>query len=132
MATFRLRRQTSRWALFAEVIVQAEQADEYQAVLGTDVYAWRRSIYGPNAFFGGAYDEELCSAASDGARYALRHLPESAAKTRIRIVEIVESMADTTAEAVKFATAHAVWTVLGLEPDSPPWIDQEGNAHFPD
>jgi hypothetical protein len=130
--TFRLRRQTSRWARFAEVTVQSEPADEHQVVLDADIFAWRRTVYGPRAFSGGTYDEELCAAARDGAWYALNHLPATAATARIRISEIIESMADTTPQAVKFAAAHAAWRALDHEPAKAPWIDQDGHAVFPE
>jgi hypothetical protein len=130
--TFRLRRQSSKWALFAEVTVDAVPSSKQEIVLGPDVFlVWRRWAYGPDAKRGGPDDDASCAAAQDGVQYALEHLPAAFGKIRVRIVAIHDSPVDTTPLAVKFAAAYAVWQALGHAPEAGPYIDHEGRAIFP-
>jgi hypothetical protein len=130
--TFRLRRQTARWALFAEVVVDVAPSSNHEVVLDPEVFAWRRRVYGPDARWGGPDDDAFSAAALEGARYALEHLPAASGKVRVRVVEIYDSPADTTPMAVRFAAAYAVWQALGHASTAGPYIDQEGRAVFPD
>lgn len=100
--TFRLRRQTGKWALFAEVVVDAAPSNDHEIVLGPDIFVWRRQAYGPDAKWRGPDDDAFGSAAVRGARYALERLPAAFGKVRIRIVTIHDSPVDTTPPAIQF------------------------------
>ena len=91
----------------------------------------RRQAYGPDANWGGPDDDAFGSAAVQGARYALEHLPAALGKIRIRIVTIYYSPADATPPAVQFTAAYAVWQALGHAPEAGPHIDHEGHVIFP-
>ena len=99
--TFRLRRQASKWALFAEVVVDAAPSNDHEIVLGPDIFVWRRQAYGPDAGWGGPDDDAFGSAAVRSARYGLERLPAAFGKVRIRIVTIHDSPVDTTPPAVQ-------------------------------
>lgn len=129
---FRLLRQASNWALMVEVSVNVDRAAEREIVVEPDVFVWRREFYGPEARWGGVFDDALCMAAEDGVRYALERLPDSMGNAHVRVTNIWDSPADTTVPAVKFAAAYATWRATGHEPTTPPYIDQNGQAVFPD
>lgn len=128
--TFRLQRQTNRWARYAQVTVEVTACEEPDVVMGTDAFGWRRDRYGPDAW-PCPYDDDLRQEAIDGARYALTRLTGPRPQVRVVIREIVERLADTGPDDVKFAAAHAVWHALGHEPADPPQIDQDGTPLFP-
>jgi hypothetical protein len=128
---FRLLRQTRKWGLMVEVGVRVDPAAEREIVIDPDVFVWRREVYGPEARWGGPCDDALCVAAEEGVRYALECLPDSGGNAHVRVTNIWDSPADTTAPAVKFAAAYATWRAMGHEPTTPPYIDQDGQAVFP-
>jgi hypothetical protein len=129
--TFRLQRQTSRWARFAQVTVEVIPCDaDPDVVIGADVFGWRRALYGPDAW-PYPYDDDLRLEAMQGARYALEQVANPRPQVRVVIREILERTADTGPGDVKFAAAHAVWRAINREPADPPWIDQDGTPHFP-
>ncbi|MFD9903136.1 hypothetical protein [Streptomyces sp. NPDC059063] len=122
----RLRRQTNRWARFAEVSVRLVPADRTEVVVRGDVFGGRRS-----AAAGAAGDEGAVAEARDGAWYALRELPGHARGLLVEITEIVTAPADTGPGDVKLAAAHAVWRALGHQPSRPPFTGEDGNPVFP-
>jgi hypothetical protein len=128
--TFRLRRQTSRWARFADVTARVTPSEEPAVVIGDDTFGWRRAVYGPDAW-PYPYDDDLRREAAEGAWYALERLPGPSPRVRVVVTEIVDRLADTGPGAVKFAAAHAVWRALGREPAQLPHIDQDGTPAFP-
>jgi hypothetical protein len=128
--TFRLRRQTSRWARFAEVTVEVTLSEEPEVMVGDDTFGWRRAVYGPDAW-PYPYDDGLRREAEAGARYALQRLPGPSPRVRVVITEIIDRLVDTGPGDVKFAAAHAVWHAMGREPAELPRIDQDGTPVFP-
>ncbi|UIX33159.1 hypothetical protein [Streptomyces sp. GQFP] len=122
----RLRRQTNRWARFAEVSVRLTPAASAGVVVCADVFAWRRS-----AVVDGAGDAGAAVEARVGAWYALRELPDGARSFLVEITEIVTASADTGPGDVKFAAAHAVWRALEHIPSCPPFTGEDGNPVFP-
>ncbi|MFE0460944.1 hypothetical protein ACFW1A_17010 [Kitasatospora sp. NPDC058965] len=114
--TFRLQRQTSRWARFAQVTVRAVAAAESGVRVGPDV---------------AADDQSGRAEACDGAWYALSRLPADARGIVVSVVAIVTAPADTGPGDVKFAAAHAVWAALGRQPAQLPWLGEDGNPVFP-
>ena len=128
---YRLQRQTSRWARFAQVTVHGAVASEPEVRMGPDVFRWRGRAYGSAVCARRAGDERIQAEAREGAWYALMCLPESARGVLVSVVEIVTAPADTGPGDVKFAAAHAVWQAVGREPDQPPWIGEDGNPVFP-
>ncbi|NDU74413.1 hypothetical protein GWI34_17500 [Actinomadura sp. DSM 109109] len=128
--TFRLLRQTSRWAHFAEVTVEVAPAHQPDVAVGADTFGWRREVYGPDAW-PYPHDDDLQREAAEGAWYALRHLPEPTPQVRVLITKIIERPADTGPGDVKFAAAHAVWRAIGQQPAEPPGIDQNGTPVLP-
>lgn len=127
---FRLLRQTSRWARFAQVTVEVTRCNEPTVRLGDDVFGWRRAVYSPDAW-PCPYDDELRREASEGAGYALKRIASPTPQVLVFVTEIVERTADTGPGDVKFAAAYAVWRAIGQEPMDPPYIDQEGVPVFP-
>ena len=119
---FRLRRQTNRWARFAEVSVRLAPAASAGVVVRADVFRWSH----PAAADGSAEAE-----AREGAWYAVRELPASVRNLLVEITEIAVAPADTGPGDVKFAAAHAVWQALGHLPSRPPFTGEDGNPVFP-
>ncbi|MER7671658.1 hypothetical protein ABTY61_24810 [Kitasatospora sp. NPDC096128] len=131
---YRLRRQTSRWARFAEVAVHVAVAAEP----------------GVRMDAGLVEEEGLREEAREGVWYALMRLPEEDRGVLVSVVDIVTAPADTGPGDVKFAAAHAVWRAVGREPgpgprsrsgpgsgagpglDRWPWIGADGNPVFPE
>jgi hypothetical protein len=103
-----LRRQTSRWARFADITVDVEPAEKAHVTVDADAFAWRKDVYGPNAGSNRDYDDLLLNQAREGALYALAHTPDELAKAHVHIAVIHETPADTTHDAVKLAAAFAV------------------------
>lgn len=128
--TFRLLRQTSRWARFAEVTVEVTPCDAPAVMLGDDPFGWRRAVYGPDAW-PCPYDDDLQREAAEGAWYALKRLASPTPWVRVIVTQIIERTADTGPGDVKFAAAHAVWRAMGQAPTDPPHIDQDGIPVFP-
>ena len=128
--TFRLLRQTSRWARFAEVTVEVTPFHQPHVVIGADTFGWRREVYGPDAW-PYSHDGDLQREAAEGARYALQRLPGPAPQVRVLITKISERPADTGPGDVKFAAAHAVWHAIGQQPAELPVIGQNGTPLFP-
>ncbi|MFD7709323.1 hypothetical protein [Streptomyces sp. NPDC059786] len=129
--TFRLGRQTSRWARFAQVTVEVTARDEPAVVLGDDLFGRRRAVYGPDAW-PYPYDDDLRREAAEGAWYALKRLAAPTPRVLVLVTEIVERPADTGPGDVRFAAAHAVWRAMEQEPADLPYIDQDGIPVFPD
>ncbi|MFF4378150.1 hypothetical protein [Kitasatospora sp. NPDC001547] len=129
--TYRLLRQTSRWARFAQVTVHGSVATEPAVRMGPDVFGWRGRSYGTAPCAGRADDQRIEAEAREGAWYALMHLPEEARGVLVSVVEIVTAPADTGPGDVKFAAARAVWQAVGRQPDQHPWIGEDGNPVFP-
>ncbi|AZK97585.1 hypothetical protein B7R87_29635 [Streptomyces tsukubensis] len=119
---FRLRRQTNRWARFAEVSVRLVPAASAGVVVRADVLRWSH----PSAAVGSAEAE-----AREGAWYALRGLPAGVRSLLVEVTEIAIAPADTGPGDVKFAAAHAVWQALGYLPPRPPFTGEDGNPVFP-
>ena len=128
--TFRLQRQTSRWARFAQVTVEVTRYDEPSVRLGDDTFGWRRAVYGPDAW-PGPHDDELRREAAEGAWYALKQLGSPPPRLLVSVTEIVERTADTGPGDVKFAAVHAVWQAVGQDPVAPPHINQDGVPVIP-
>nr|BFD89424.1 hypothetical protein KitaXyl93_07840 [Kitasatospora sp. Xyl93] len=128
---YRLLRQTSRWARFAQVTVHGSVATEPAVRMGPDVFGWRGRSYGTAPCAGRADDQRVEAEAREGAWYALMHLPEEARGVLVSVVEIVTAPADTGPGDVKFAAARAVWQAVGRQPDQHPWIGEDGNPVFP-
>jgi hypothetical protein len=128
--TFRLRRQTNRWARFADVTVEVTLSEVPEVVVGDDTFGWRRAVYGPDAW-PYPYDDDLRREAAEGARYALERLHGPSPRVRVVITEIIDRLVDTGPGDVKFAAAHAVWRAMGREPAELPHIDQDGTPVFP-
>ncbi|MGW0165996.1 hypothetical protein ACWDWT_12485 [Streptomyces sp. NPDC003343] len=128
---YRLQRQTSRWARFAQVTVHGTVASEPDVRMGVDVFGWRGRSYGTAVRASRAGDERIQAEAREGAWYAFMCLPEEARGVLVSVVEIVTAPADTGPGDVKFAAAHAVWQAVGREPDRHPWIGDDGNPVFP-
>lgn len=123
---FRLRRQTNRWARFAEVSVRLEPAASAGVVVRADAFRW-----GHLAAVDGAGDARAVVEAREGAWYALRELPAGVRGLLVEITEIALAPADTGPGDVKFAAAHAVWVASGYLPPRPPFTGQDGNPVFP-
>ncbi|RKS79592.1 hypothetical protein BZB76_1067 [Actinomadura pelletieri DSM 43383] len=128
--TFRLQRQTSRGAHFAEVTVDVTPAHQPEVVIGVDTFGWRREVYGPDAW-PYTHDNDLQREAAEGAWYALHHLPEPSPHVRVLITEIINKVADTCPGDVKFAAANAVWRAIDQHPAAPSSLDKNGTPHFP-
>ncbi|WBP89607.1 hypothetical protein [Kitasatospora cathayae] len=128
---YRLLRQTSRWARFAQVTVHGAVATGPEVRMGPDVFAWRVRPYGAALGAGRADDRRIQAEAREGAWYALMRLPEEARGVLVSVVEIVTAPADTGPGDVKFAAAQAVWQAVGRRPDQYPWIGEDGNPVFP-
>ncbi|MFF7211706.1 hypothetical protein ACFZAU_14410 [Streptomyces sp. NPDC008238] len=128
---YRLQRQTSQWARFAQVTVHVAVAGEPDVRMGADVFGWRDRSYGTAVCAGRVGDEQSQAEAREGAWYALMRLPESAREVLVSVLEIVTAPADTGPGDVKFAAAHSVWQAVGREPDQPAWIGADGNPVFP-
>ncbi|MET8965906.1 hypothetical protein ABZX69_41760 [Streptomyces sp. NPDC004074] len=128
---YRLQRQTSRWARFAQVTVHITVAGEPDVRMGADVFGWRGRSYGTAVCASRAGDERIQAEAREGAWYALVQLPESAREVLVSVAEIVTAPTDTGPGDVKFAAAHSVWQAVGREPDQRPWIGADGNPVFP-
>ncbi|MGY1503734.1 hypothetical protein ACW4TU_45485 (plasmid) [Streptomyces sp. QTS52] len=117
------RRQTNRWARFAEVGVRLAPAAKAAVVVCADVSGRHRSA---------AVDDARNAAdAQDGAWYALKELPDDANNFLVEITEIITAPADTGPGDVKFAAAQAVWQALGYVPSDPPFIGKDGSPVFP-
>ncbi|MFF0015464.1 hypothetical protein [Streptomyces sp. NPDC005374] len=125
-STYRLRRQTNRWARFAEVGVRVVPATRAEVVIGADVFGRRRS-----AAVDGGLNVDSEAEAREGAWYALRRLPEHAGDLLVEITAVVVAPADTGPGDVKFAAAHAVWQALGHVPSHPPFTGGDGSPVFP-
>ncbi|MFJ6380962.1 hypothetical protein ACIQI7_13320 [Kitasatospora sp. NPDC092039] len=128
---YRLLRQTSRWARFAQVTVHGAVATVPEVRMGPDVFGWRGRAYGTAPCASRADDQRIQAEAREGAWYALMRLPEEARGVLVSVVEIVTAPADTGPDDVKFAAAHAVWQAVGRNPDQYPWIGEDGNPVFP-
>ncbi|MER7834788.1 hypothetical protein ABTY98_02460 [Streptomyces sp. NPDC096040] len=128
---YRLLRQTSRWARFAQVTVRGSVATEPEVRMGPEVFGWRGWSYGSAVCASPADDQRIQTEAWEGAWYALMCLPEEDRGVLVSVVEIVTAPADTGPGDVKFAAAHAVWQAVGREPDQHPWIGEDGNPVFP-
>ncbi|MEU7095281.1 hypothetical protein [Kitasatospora aureofaciens] len=129
--SYKLLRQTSRWARFARVTVSGETSAEPAVQVGADVFGWRVRSYGPTVGAVQVGDEQFRAEALDGVRYALARLPEESRGLSVSVVEIVTSPVDTGPGDVKFAAAHAVWAMVGRQPGRQPWIDADGVPVFP-
>ncbi|MFE2291290.1 hypothetical protein [Streptomyces sp. NPDC059452] len=123
---FRLRRQTDRWARFAEVSVRVVPAASTGVVVRADVLRW-----GHPAAVDGAGDAGALAEARAGAWYALRELPVDVRSWLVEVTEIAVAPADSGPGDVKFAAAHAVWQALGHLPSRPPFTGEDGNPVFP-
>ncbi|MEU2856114.1 hypothetical protein [Streptomyces syringium] len=124
--SFRLRRQTNRWARFAEVSVRVVPAASAGVVVRADVFRWNHP-----AAVDGAGDTGAEAEARDGAWYALRELPAGLRSLLVEVTGIAIAPADTGPGDVKFAAAHAVWQALGHLPSRPPFTGEDGNPVFP-
>ncbi|MFF9643331.1 hypothetical protein [Kitasatospora aureofaciens] len=129
--SYKLLRQTSRWARFAQVTVSGEASAEPAVQVGEDVFGWHVRSYGPTVGAVQVGDEQFRAEALDGVRYALARLPEESRRLSVSVVEIVTSPVDTGPGDVKFAAAHAVWAMVGRQPGRQPWIDADGTPVFP-
>ncbi|MFJ1594442.1 hypothetical protein ACIOD0_29985 [Kitasatospora albolonga] len=123
---FRLRRQTNRWARFAEVRVRVVPAASAGVVVRADVFRGSHP-----AVADGAGDSGALAEARAGAWYALRELPVGVRSWSVEITEIAVAPADSGPGDVKFAAAHAVWQALGHLPSRPPFTGEDGNPVFP-
>ncbi|MEV8322316.1 hypothetical protein [Kitasatospora sp. NPDC056731] len=123
---YRLRRQTNRWARFAEVSVRLVPVASAGIVV-------RAAVFGRNgsAVVDDAGDPGAEAEAREGVRYALRELPAGIRGWLVEITGIVIAPADTGPGDVKFAAAHAVWHALGHLPSRPPFTGEDGNPVFP-
>ncbi|WP_146067963.1 hypothetical protein [Streptomyces sp. Ru72] len=84
--------------------VHVTPAPETLVEVGAEPFAWRRTLYGPQAWQC-PYDDDLRNEAVEGGRYALRQLADQLPCVRVVITEIVERAADTGPGDVKFAAA---------------------------
>lgn len=128
---YRLARQTSRWARFAQVTVHVDVATEPEVRVGPDVFGWRDRSYGVLVGASRADDQWIQAEAREGAWYALLRLPKEDRGVLVSVVEIVTAPADTGHGDVKFAAAHAVWEAVEKHPDQHPWIGENGSPVFP-
>jgi hypothetical protein len=124
--TYWLRRQTSRWARFAQVGVRVTPAPHAEVVIGTGVFERGRW-----ASFDCGMDSNSEAEAYEGAWYALKELPEKARGLLVEITAVVVAPADTGPGDVKFAAAHALWRALGHVPAHPPFRGEDGSPVFP-
>ncbi|MFF3002190.1 hypothetical protein ACFVTF_05195 [Kitasatospora sp. NPDC057940] len=124
--TYTLRRQTNRWARFAEVSVRL-------VPVASAGIAVRTAVFGRNgsAVVDDTRDPGAEAEAREGVRYALRELPVGIRGWQVEITGIVIAPADTGPGDVKFAAAHAVWQALGRLPSHPPFTGEDGNPVFP-
>ncbi|MFD4908873.1 hypothetical protein [Kitasatospora purpeofusca] len=124
--SYRLRRQTNRWARFAEVGVRLVPAASADVVVRAEMFGHGGSTVADHAGDAGAETE-----AREGAWYALRELPADVRGWRVEITKIVVAPADTGPGDVKFAAAQAVWQALRHVPSRPPFTGEDGNPVFP-
>ena len=127
--TYRLKRIAGGIPHWAEVTVQAEPAERHEVIVSDDVFGWRRSIYGPEAFSGGPVDQEFITAAIAGVQYALDRIGGDG--QRVLVSTIRDAPADTCPPDVKFAAATATCLALNAELDPPPTVEPHGIV-FPD
>jgi hypothetical protein len=119
---YKLARQRAGGCLYARVKVAANEGDR-AVLVGDDVFAWVKDVYGPNAF---AYcdSDDFRGAAKLGAEYALRNLTTPSALQQVHVVEIHVTTVDSTRFAVAFAACFAVWNALGDPGSNAPRLDQ--------
>ncbi|MCX4688771.1 hypothetical protein OG401_31510 [Kitasatospora purpeofusca] len=124
--SYRLRRQTNRWARFAEVGVRLVPVVSADVVVRAEVFGHNGSAVADDAG-----DSDAEAEAREGAWYALRELPADVRGWRVEITKIVVAPADTGPGDVKFAAAQAVWQALRHVPSRPPFTGEDGNPVFP-
>jgi hypothetical protein len=107
---------------YARVGVALEIRDHSSVSLSPTAYDWLQNSY-PDAAIASPWHKKLGQQASAGSRYALAVARISA---QVTIELIYYSNADTSPADVAYAAAFVVWTALNVEPDDPPWIDQDG------
>ena len=111
----------SHWA---EVTVRAEPAERHEVIASDDVFGWRRSVYGPEAWTDRPVDREFIAAAVAGVQYALDRIGGSG--RRVTVSTIHDAPADTFPDDVKFAAAAATCLALNVELDPPPTVEPHG------
>lgn len=119
-ASFKLLKSVNKRATYAAVTVTAA-VGESSIVISPDVFAWLRDAYGPNAWEWAVCDEYR-TAARVGVQHALQHIAghEGTFGAAVLVERIHATVADTTPEAVAFATCCAVWQALGVQGTIPP------------
>ncbi|UUW89101.1 hypothetical protein [Pimelobacter simplex] len=125
---FCLRRQQHGRGHFAHVRVRLGEATYPSVVLGEHMLDWVQETYGSTAPTDSPYFDALRNGALSGAIYAL-HRSDVAHVVTVLLVS--GAPADTNEEAVRFATAFAVWDALGSRPTPEPTIEGAGTFLFP-
>ncbi|MDP9793167.1 hypothetical protein J2S43_001679 [Catenuloplanes nepalensis] len=122
--TYRLKQIAGGVAHWAEVTVWMEPADWLEVIVSDDVFGWRRSIYGPEAWNRDPVEQEFVAAAIDGVQYALGRIGDK--MKRVIIKAIRDAPVDTLPTDVKFAAAAATCLALNVVLDPPPTIEPHG------
>ena len=109
---YRLARQVGGRGLYADVTVSTTPAEVFIATLATDVFAWLKEDYGPDAWEWRCCDEYR-EGALFGVRFALSHLAQPTSWILVNVDQIRAHPAHSDGNCVAFAACHATWRALG-------------------
>ncbi|GLW07884.1 hypothetical protein Misp01_30140 [Microtetraspora sp. NBRC 13810] len=122
-ATFRLARQTAAKGWYAMVSVDVTPAPHHEVMpVARQAFVWRADV---------GIAPDAPQEAFDGAWYALERLPDGTPTVRVVITRIQEHPAHTGPGDIKYATAHAVWRALNVQPEQDPWVGETLEWIFP-
>lgn len=125
-STYRFVRQSGGIGQYAQITLTVEEIPSTGLIVQIlpTAFAWLKDVYGPDAWEWPVCDEYRRSALF-GVAYALQHaeFPFDIACVTISVVTIHASPADTSGNAVAYATAFALWQACGVEPRVQPRLE---------
>lgn len=128
-----LKKQSGGIGQLAEVSVETRPIEDCTSIsTSSDVFAWLKEDYGPNAWEWSVCDDYR-DAAIAGCRYAIENQNNGNSKPlEIRISKIRGHPAFTTWEAIAFAACFAVWNALEDEGRNKPDLTDGKFTNLPE
>lgn len=122
---YRLARQVGQRGYYADVTVSTTLTESSDATLATDVFAWLKEDYGPDAWEWRCCDEYRAGALF-GVRFALSHTVQPTSGILANVVQIRAHPAHSDGDCVAFAACHATWQALGDPGVNHPRLSPDG------